>query len=51
VISYDKENNICYPHGRMMRDELKAGVAEIFDLDVGAAYSGIVGGNEGNPNE
>ena len=51
VLSYDKENNLCYPHGRMTKAELKAGVAEIFDLDEGAAYSGKVGGNVGNPNE
>ena len=51
VLKVDEANNLCYPHGRMTKDELKAGVAEIFDLDEGAAYSGIVGGNEGNPNE
>ena len=50
VIGYDKENNLCYPHGRLTKIELKNGVAEIFDLDEGAAYSGIVGGNEGDPN-
>ena len=51
VISYDKDKNICCPHGRLTKAELKAGVAEIFDLDEGASYSGIVGGNEGNPDE
>ena len=51
VLKVDEDNNLCYPHGRITRAELKAGVAEIFDLDEGAAYSGIVGGNEGNPNE
>ena len=51
VLSSDQDKNLCYPHGRITKDELKAGVAEIFDLDEGAAYSGIVGGNEGNPNE
>ena len=51
VLGYDKDTNTCYPHGRMTKAELKAGVAEIFDLDEGAAYSGIVGGNTGNPNE
>ena len=45
VLSFDKTNNNCCPHGRLTKDELKAGVAEIFDLDEGAAYSGIVDGN------
>lgn len=49
VLTYDKDKNMCYPRGRMTQAELKAGVAEIFDLDEGAAYSGIVGGNEGDP--
>ena len=50
VLSFDAENNTCYPHGRMTKAELKAGLAELFDLDEGASYSAIVGGNEGDPN-
>ena len=45
VLSYDKTNNNCHPHGRLTKAELKTGVAQIFDLDEGAAYSGIVDGN------
>ena len=51
VVSVDQDKNLCYPHGRLTKAELKAGVAEIFDLDEGAAYSANVGGNDGNPNE
>ncbi|MBO7634338.1 MAG: S-layer homology domain-containing protein, partial [Lachnospiraceae bacterium] len=51
VLGCDTEKNICYPHGRLKASELKAGIAEIFDLDEGASYSGLVDGNGGNPNE
>ena len=51
VLGCDTEKNLCYPHGRLKASELKAGIAEIFDLDEGASYSGIVDGNGGNPNE
>ena len=49
VLTYDKDKNLCYPRGRMTEAELESAVKEIFDLDEGAAYSGIVGGNEGDP--
>ena len=51
VLDYNKDTNTCYPHGRMTAAELKAAVLELFDLDPNAAYSAIVGGNTGNPNE
>ena len=51
VLGCDSEKNLCYPHGRLKASELKAGIAEIFDLDEGASYSGKVDGNGGNPNE
>ncbi len=51
VLPYDKDKNICYPRGRITKTELEAAVAEIFDLDEGAGYSGDVGGNDGNPDE
>ncbi len=37
--------NKCYPHGRITREELEKGVAQIFDLDEGASYSARVNGN------
>ena len=51
VLSFDKDHNVCNPHGRLTDKELSAGVYTIFHLDEGAAYSGIVGGNDGNPGE
>ena len=38
-------NNMCYPHGRLTKDELKAGANQIFKLDGHASYSAIVDGN------
>ena len=37
--------NKCYPHGRVTREELEKGAAQIFDLDEGASYSARVNGN------
>ena len=37
--------NKCYPHGRLTKSELKAGVNQIFNLDEGATYSSRVDGN------
>ena len=39
------KGNKCYPHGRMTKSELKAGVNQIFNLDEGATYSSRVDGN------
>ncbi|MBR2549704.1 MAG: hypothetical protein IKE92_06785 [Clostridiales bacterium] len=39
------KGNKCYPHGRLTKNELKAGVIQIFNLDEGATYSSRVDGN------
>ena len=39
------KGNKCYPHGRLTKSELKAGVNQIFNLDEGATYSSRVDGN------
>ncbi|MBO4494281.1 MAG: DUF4214 domain-containing protein [Clostridiales bacterium] len=47
VVPIPKDDNHCYPRGRLTVDEMKKGVDEVFDLDEGASYSDRVGGNDG----
>ena len=51
VVTTRKNENLCYPHGRMTLDQVQAGAEMVFDLDEGASYSDRVGGNIGNPNK
>ena len=43
----EPNGNMCYPHGRLTKDELKKGANQIFNLDGHASYSAIVNGNGG----